>query len=64
MAMKYCPCEKEKKKEEYIKCPFYGLKECPCHLNDCIVYRIYENSESMRTTLMEISERLGKKFSV
>ena len=62
--MKYCPCVEGKGEEEYIKCPFYGLEKCPCHPNDCIVYRIYENGESTRAAFIEISEMLRARFGM
>lgn len=62
MALKYCPCGEGKREEESIKCPFYRLERCPCHPNDCIVYRIYENGESTRAALIEISEILTARF--
>jgi len=62
MALKYCLCVGGKKEEQYIKCPFHGTERCPCHPNDCIVYRIYENGESTMVAFREISEILRARF--
>ena len=44
----------------YTYCSFYHSEGCPCNPNDCIIYRIYENGESVQRIFKEIREAFKK----
>ena len=58
MGLKSCPCAKGKSEEKYIECPFSKSEGCPCNLNNCIIYAIYENGESTNAAMKKIAENL------
>jgi len=55
--IKYCPCEKGKEDSEYIQCPLHDQPLCPCDLNKCLLYAIYENSISVKYLLAELKHK-------
>ena len=62
MAQKNCRCMKdqseEESQEEFIECPFFQSEGCPCHPRKCIIYEIYDNSESTYAAMKRIIEDL------